>query len=278
MLEQVLLNLAMNARDAMPRGGKLTIQADEVEFSAASAHNNPKARPGRFARLRVADTGSGIGADVLPHLFDPFFTTKEPGKGTGLGLSTVYGIVQQHQGWIDVENNPGRGATFTFFIPISPAQPGVSAGSPPTSVVPGGHETILLVEDELVVHRLAHNILQRQGYRIYDASTGKEALAIWSEHADEIDLLLTDMVMPGDVSGRELAQTLHMQKNSLKIIYTTGYSMDALNQDYPLDEGVNFIAKPYAPDKLAQIVRRSLDNGAAPRLAPASAAAEGHDE
>jgi two-component system NtrC family sensor kinase len=259
MMEMVLLNLATNARDAMPQGGRLTIDANEVEINEVRAHGNLKSRIGRFACIRVADTGCGIAPAVLPNLFDPFFTTKEPGKGTGLGLATVYGIVQQHQGWIEVESKPGHGATFSFYIPVSTIKPGFTPAPRPIVKIPRGTETILLVEDEPTVHRLALNFLQRLGYRVYNAYTGNEALSIWAEHAIKIDLLLTDMVMPGELSGRKLAQTLQAQKSSLKIIYTTGYSVDALNTDYALDEGVNFLAKPYKPEKLAHIVRRSLD-------------------
>jgi signal transduction histidine kinase/ActR/RegA family two-component response regulator len=261
MMEQVLLNLVTNARDAMPQGGTLTLNAKEVQITGEMAQNNPKAREGRFACISIADTGSGITPAVLPQLFDPFFTTKEPGKGTGLGLATVYGILQQHQGWIEVESQPGHGTKFSFFIPTSTIQPDAAAGPQPKARIEGGTETILLVEDEPVVHRLARSILQRHGYRVYGAHTGAEALSVWSEHAGKIDLLLTDMVMPGEVSGRQLGQTLQAQKSGLKIIYTTGYSADALNPENALHEGVNFIAKPYTPEKLVQIVRRRLDEG-----------------
>jgi two-component system NtrC family sensor kinase len=259
MMEQVLLNLAMNGRDAMPNGGTLTVEAGEAVFDETGAKANPQARPGRFARVSVADTGSGIPTAVLPHLFDPFFTTKEPGKGTGLGLATVYGVVQQHQGWIDVENRAGEGAKFIFFIPLSPIPAATSPDEQPRAKLVGGKETILLVEDEPVVHRLARNILQRLGYRVYEASNGAEALTVWGEHAEKIDLLLTDMVMPGDPGGRKLARTLQAQKPTLKVIYTTGYSVDALNMDEPLDEGSNFVPKPYTSESLARVLRRQLD-------------------
>jgi signal transduction histidine kinase len=264
MIEQVLLNLVTNARDAMPRGGTLTIDVGGVEIGEAQARNNPKSRPGCFACVRVSDTGNGIAPAALPHLFDPFFTTKEPGKGTGLGLATVHGIVEQHHGWVEFENKPGHGARFSFFIPVSTAQPGLTAEARPKVKMPGGTETILLVEDEPVVHRLAHNILQRQGYQVLDASTGAEALSVWNEHAAKIDLLLTDMVMPGELSGRKLAQALQAQKSRLKVIYTTGYSADALNLDCPLEEGLNFIPKPYTLEKLMHIVRRCLDETPSP--------------
>jgi signal transduction histidine kinase len=270
MMEQVLLNLVTNARDAMPQGGTLTITLNAVEINEAHVRTNPKSRPGRFVCISVADNGGGIAPAVMPYLFDPFFTTKEPGKGTGLGLATVYGIVEQHQGWIEVGNEPGQGAKFSVFIPVSTFKPELPVESRPKVKIPGGSETILLVEDEPVVHRLARNLLQRQGYRVYDASNGQEALAVWQEHAAEIALLLTDMVMPGELSGRKLAQTLQAQKSSLKVIYTTGYSLDALNMDCPLEEGVNFIPKPYALENLAHIVRRCLDGTSPqpPKLPP----------
>jgi len=259
MLEQVLLNLAMNARDAMPAGGQLTLDAQEMEIPEAYVRDHPQARSGRFARVRVNDTGSGIPPAALPHLFDPFFTTKEPGKGTGLGLSTVFGILQQHHGWIEVESQPGHGATFSFFIPLDHGKPSTEGETRRKVEIPQGTETILLVEDDQVVHRLVRNFLQRQGYRIYAGCNGKEGLALWQEHAREIKLVLTDMVMPGEPSGRELAQAIHAQDPAVKIIYTTGYSPDALKMEEPLEEGVNFISKPYSPDRLARIIRLRLD-------------------
>ncbi len=270
MIEQVLINLATNARDAMPGGGTLTIEAAEIDITEEEARTRSKWRAGRFVRVSVADTGPGIAEAVLPHLFDPFFTTKEPGKGTGLGLATVYGILQQHAGWVDADNclaatnrtaSPISGARFTFYLPVS-VDPGDSVTQKSAKAkIPGGNETILLVEDEPGVHRLARNILQRQGYRVLDANDGREALVIWSDHAAEIDLLLTDMVMPGDWSGQKLAEKLKSEKASLKVIYTTGYSQEALNMDAALHEGVNFVAKPYTLEKLACAVRRCLDSG-----------------
>jgi len=259
MMEQVILNLVMNGRDAMPQGGHLAIQSREIHVPEQKAIKNPQARPGRFACVSVTDTGSGIAPSVLPHLFDPFFTTKEPGKGTGLGLSTVYGILQQHQGWIEVENQAGRGAKFTFFVPANGATNGHLHDTPIKVEVPCGTETILLVEDDPTVHKLACGFLRRQGYTVFAASSGQEALALWSQRGGEIDLLLTDMVMPGKISGRELAEMLKARDKDLKVIYTTGYSIDALNSKVHLEEGKNFIAKPYSPEKLAQIVRHRLD-------------------
>ena len=266
MMEQVILNLSMNARDAMPNGGQLNIHSTEVEISPAQAHNSPQIRPGRFACVAITDTGSGIAPEVLPHLFDPFFTTKEPGKGTGLGLSTVYGIIQQHEGWIDVENQPEGGARFRFFIPANGVVhcPTTTPKPRPKSKLPSGKETILLVEDDPVVHRLARTFLERQGYKVHSATTGGEALAVWRENPGLFDLLLTDMVMPGNLTGREVAQRLQAEDPRLKVIYTTGYSVDVLKMDTALKEGVNFIAKPYITEELAQIVRRCLDSVTGP--------------
>ena len=270
MVEQIILNLAVNARDAMPKGGQVVIRAEAVQISEETARRNPKARAGHFARLSVADTGSGIAPGALPHLFEPFFTTKEPGKGTGLGLATVFGIVQQHHGWIEVENHPEQGATFHVFIPLGSARPQTAAATPPKVQIPQGKETILLVEDEPVVRRLARTMLQRHGYRVFESDSGEAALPVWKQNNREIDLLLTDMVMPGKVSGRELAQTLQAEKSALKVIYTTGYSLDALHMDHSLEEGINFLPKPYTLEKLALTVRRCLDHKpAAETAAPA---------
>ncbi|HEX9045913.1 MAG TPA: response regulator [Verrucomicrobiae bacterium] len=258
MIEQVLLNLAVNARDAMPHGGELKIATSTVEVSEAHVRMDSKARAGRFCCVSVADSGSGIAPAALPHLFEPFFTTKGPGKGTGLGLATVFGIVQQHQGWIEVENHPNEGATFKVFLPRTHHARTVTEPRPKPEL-PGGHETILLVEDEPVVRRLARSMLERQGYRVFEAESGQQALTLWDQHGHEIDLLLTDMVMPGKISGRELAQILQEKKATLKAIYTTGYSLEAINMDRTLEEGVNFLPKPYTLEKLALTVRRSLD-------------------
>ena len=259
MIEQSLLNLAVNARDAMPRGGKLTIQADEITITAKESLSNPKSRSGRFARITVADTGSGIAPEALAHLFEPFFTTKEPGRGTGLGLATVYGIVKQHEGWIEVENEPGLGARFKLFLPAVVPEAVKDDAMPAKTQIPRGNETILLVEDEDAVRRLARMFLERQGYRVVEAASGKDGLAILEKNELKIDLLLTDMVMPGGISGRELASRLRVIKPGLKIIYTTGYSLDAIGQDMVLEEGLNFLAKPYHPHNLAFAVRRCLD-------------------
>ena len=259
MIEMVILNLAVNARDAMPQGGRLLICADEIELKAENGLPNLKTRPGRFACLRVEDTGSGIPPEVLPHLFEPFYTTKGVGKGTGLGLASVYGVVEQHGGWIEVASEPGGGATFKIFLPVCAPKTRLEILHEAKPPVTGGRETILLVEDEGALRRLAMTVLQRNGYRVLEAGSGAEAMSVWGEHGPEIKLLLTDMVMPGGISGRELAIQFLEQRGNLKVIYTSGYSPDVIGQDMKLTEGVNYLAKPYNPEKMLQIVRRCLD-------------------
>ena len=259
MIEMVLLNLGVNSRDAMPAGGRLLIRVEEIVITAADISQHPHARPGTFACIRVTDTGCGIAPDALAHIFEPFYTTKEVGKGTGLGLATVYGVVKQHEGWIEVASRPGHGTTFEIFLPggIKISTPEIPPSLKPTAMT--GTETILLVEDEAVVRRLGKTILERHGYHVYDAGSGEEALAIWATHAPEIALLFTDVILPGKLTGRDLAKQLHTEKNSLKIIYTTGYSRDAIGSDVELIDGLNFLPKPYPSNKLIQTARRCLD-------------------
>jgi len=260
MIEQVLVNLSLNARDAMPRGGSLTINAAPRVLEPAVAVVNPEARPGHFVCLSVADTGAGMDHDTLSHLFEPFFTTKEVGKGAGLGLATVYGIVKQHQGWIAVESKPGAGSTFTLFFPAVP-KPMATVAPQSQLQLPAatGSETLLVVEDEASLRELVVRVLELCGYHIYEASNGVEALQVWERHKDDIDLLLTDMVMPEGVSGRQLAERLQKEDPALKVIYTSGYSPGMAGKDIALLEGFNFLAKPYPPSRLAQVVRECLD-------------------
>ncbi|HKS36747.1 MAG TPA: response regulator [Verrucomicrobiae bacterium] len=259
MIEQIILNLAVNARDAMPRGGQLRIETKTVETTDEDARRNPAARAGRFACMSVSDTGCGIAPEILPRIFEPFFTTKEVGKGTGLGLATVYGIVRQHQGWIEIESAPGRGTTFRILLPAS-SELARLRGTPALSPQPtGGRETILLVEDEAPLLNLARTILQRQGYRIYTACSGAEALPIWSRHGPEIDLLITDVVMPGGLSGLELANRLQAERPQLKVTFTSGYSVDMAGHDGALQQGFTFLPKPYTPQELARTVRDCMN-------------------
>ncbi len=260
MMEQVLMNLAVNARDAMPQGGWLSVGAEAVGLPPPDTQSAPGARAGSFACLRVADSGSGIPPEILAQIFDPFFTTKEVGKGTGLGLATVYGIVQQHEGWITVGSEVGRGTTFCIYLPLlaTPAR-GAPAQPPPLASDCTGHETILLVEDEEVVRSLVRTTLEMQGYRIIEAANGEEALAAWRRQGPEVQLLLTDMVMPGGMSGRDLALRLLQERPELPVIYMSGYSPNQTEAGFPLQEGVNFMSKPFELARFVQTVRSRLD-------------------
>jgi len=218
----------------------------------------------------VTDTGCGIPPELLLRIFEPFFTTKEVGKGTGLGLATVYGIAKQHEGWIEVISEVGKGTTFKVFLPKSSKPVGGPTETTFHSVPRWGDEKILLVEDEAALRGLASKLLQKQGYQIFEAASGVEALAVWEEHAGAFDLLLTDIVMPGGLSGRALSEKLLAEKPDLKVIFSSGYSTDMVGDNFHLEEEVNFLAKPYPPKSLIQIVRACLD-GDKKRLAPASA-------
>jgi signal transduction histidine kinase/ActR/RegA family two-component response regulator len=264
MIEQVLLNLALNARDAMPSGGKFTIRTSLQTLEPVAVVLNPKARPGQFVCLTVSDTGCGMDSETLGHIFEPFFTTKDVGKGAGLGLATIYGIVKQHDGWIIVESKINAGSTFTIFLPDAGKGPAAPAEQGNTRFITrqnmaAGHETILVAEDEPILRELVVSILEFCGYRIYQADSGPTAVRIWKEHSGEIKLLLTDMVMPGGMSGRQLAERLQQDNPKLKVVYTSGYSPGMAGKDIALLEGFNFLAKPYPPVRLAQVVRETLD-------------------
>jgi CheY-like chemotaxis protein len=260
MIEQLLMNLAVNARDAMPRGGKLTVQTDTVRIDDGASKTHADAAPGEYVRLSVIDTGEGISAENLPRIFEPFFTTKEVGKGTGLGLATVYGIVKQHRGWITAESEAGAGATFRVFLPLvmkpAPTEPKAAA----RASMPGGTETILLVEDERPLRAIVRGILERLGYRVLEAQSGLTALEVWRKHRHEVALLFTDLVMPDGMSGRELAESLRKDAPGLRVIYSSGYSAEVVGRSLNLQEGVNFLQKPYRHDKLALAVRQALDS------------------
>jgi two-component system, cell cycle sensor histidine kinase and response regulator CckA len=259
MMEQILINLAVNSRDAMPKGGKLIIQTDITTVNEADLATRPKARPGSFIRLSVSDTGCGIAPEEMERIFEPFFTTKEVGKGTGLGLATVFGIVTQHHGWIEVKSKLNEGATFHVYLPRMTEKESALAGLPHPPEVRGGHETILLVEDEAPVRSLVRTLLERKGYRIIEAASGLTALEIWQQKRDAIDLLFTDMVMPDGISGRELASQLLAEKPELKIIYASGYTDDMLGEGSPLRNNPNFLEKPFESHKLLKRVRDCLD-------------------
>jgi CheY-like chemotaxis protein len=259
MMEQVIMNLAVNARDAMPAGGKLLLSAAAVDVDEAHRLNNPEARPGQYACLTVTDTGCGIPPEQLLRIFEPFFTTKAVGKGTGLGLATVYGIVKQHEGWIELTSEVGQGTTFKVFLPKGAKPAGTQAETAFTSSPRQGEEKILLVEDEAALRDLASKLLRKQGYQVSEAASGPDALEVWERHAGAFDLLLTDMVMPGGMTGRQLAETLLAYKPELRVIFSSGYSTDMVGNNFPLEEGLNFLPKPYPPRALIQIVRACLD-------------------
>jgi PAS domain S-box-containing protein len=261
MMDQVLMNLVVNARDAMPGGGRLIIETKGVQFGETVRDLSPQARAGSFVCIGVSDTGTGIPPEILPKIFEPFFTTKEVGKGTGLGLATVFGIVQQHQGWINVYSEAGKGTTFRVYLPRLGRKSDQKFVAETLDAGPGGKETILLVEDESHLRVSIKNILSRLGYNVLDAANGAEALEIWKKNRDKIDLVLTDMVMPGGISGRELGERLLKEDAGLKIIYASGYNTEIADRDFQLKlkEGVNYLSKPFDVQKLAKTVRDKLD-------------------
>jgi PAS domain S-box-containing protein len=260
-MEQILLNLSVNARDAMPAGGTLTIRTARVVVDDRHLRAVPEAVCGNYVCLSVRDTGTGMDVKTRSRIFEPFFTTKDIGKGTGMGLATVYGIVKQHDGWLEVESETGQGSTFKIYLPVyEEKEPAAETRSPVFSSGPaGGGRTVLVVEDDPAVRYLVKDILQHHEYRVIEAADGEEALEIAQAHMDEIALVLTDMVMPRGVTGRELAQRLTAERPGLKVIYTSGYSPDLFDGSLALDEGVNYLPKPYNSAMLAEILRGALE-------------------
>ncbi|MBC8094929.1 MAG: response regulator [Akkermansiaceae bacterium] len=267
-MEQVLINLALNARDAMAKGGQIIISTDVCLVDEATAATNPEARPGRFVRLTVADNGCGMEAQVIARIFDPFFTTKEVGKGTGLGLSTIHGIVKQHEGWIDVTSEIGQGSQFKIYLPACDAAPVTIKSNlleQQALPEPGKGETVLVVEDEVAVRELACSALQKRGYQVLKAANGPEAVSIWDRCTTPVDLLLTDMIMPCGMTGGELARILVAKNPQLKVLYTSGYSPEILKKDSMFVQGINFLPKPYDFPTLLKSVRTCLEGGRLPR-------------
>jgi two-component system, cell cycle sensor histidine kinase and response regulator CckA len=260
MIEQVLLNLAVNSRDAMPRGGQLRIATAGVTIDTVGARQNPESVPGKFVRLDFSDTGCGIAPENLGRIFEPFFTTKALERGTGLGLATVYGIVKQHRGWIEVTSRVGEGAAFHIFFPASAGKAAALPATPGEQKVMGGTETILVVEDEAPLLRLMHHILESYGYKVLDSSNGKTALEIWERHKTKIDLLLTDTILPDGMAGPELAKILQAAKPALKVLYASGYNIERLAKEFPPGERVNFVQKPFHARKLAEMVYVCLNS------------------
>jgi PAS domain S-box-containing protein len=258
-IEQVILNLAVNARDAMLSGGKLIIETANVELDGEYANNHAGVIPGHYVRLSVSDTGVGMSKDVKEKIFEPFFTTKEKGKGTGLGLSTVYGIVKQSGGNIWVYSEPGHGTAFKIYLPRVEEELETLNGRDETDSLPRGSETVLLVEDERLVRELAHRLLSGNGYAILEAADGEEALRVAQDHAGKkIHLLLTDVVMP-QMGGKELADQLKILRPGIKVLYTSGYTDEAIVHHGVLDPGTQFLQKPFSPKTLLHKVREVLD-------------------
>jgi PAS domain S-box-containing protein len=261
-LDQVIMNLAVNARDAMPEGGKLSISASLATVAAAEAAGHPEKHQGDFVVLTVADTGLGMNPQTLSHIFEPFFTTKPIGRGTGLGLSSVYGIIKQHGGWVEVESQPGVGSTFRVFLPATKEAPQpLPAPSQTAHPEPGSNQprdVIFVVEDESEVREFVTMVLSSQGYRVIQAVTGLEAIRKWKDLDHRVQLLFTDIVMPDGVSGTMLAQQLLQLDLDLKVVYTSGYSPQAECNGQVLREGVNFLPKPFTRDDLLTIVQNAL--------------------
>lgn len=294
MIEQVIVNLAVNARDAMPGGGELRVGVDIAEVPSDVARQRTDTGRTRFARLTVSDSGQGMDEETKSHIFEPFFTTKDVGRGTGLGLATVYGVIKQHRGWIDVESEVGKGTAFRIYFPASEAAPVTAAktetvqpGAAPSPAVKtpeqpqnsqteskakggakparsggGRGETILVVEDELDLRDLVHTLLQTFGYRVLEAQHGREAIEIFAREGGKIDLLLTDVTMPEGISGLDLAERFRKENPALKVIFSSGYNVELFERrKIPgLREGLNFLPKPYQPDTLAATVRKCLDS------------------
>jgi signal transduction histidine kinase/CheY-like chemotaxis protein len=257
-LQQVLLNLAVNGRDAMADGGRLRIEATTVSVSRATVPAQATVPTGRFVRVSVSDTGEGIPAPILPHIFEPFFTTKEVGKGTGLGLSVAYGIVKAHGGWIEVESQVGQGTSFHIYLPVAERARAEAAADDEEDIV-GGDETILIVEDEPTVRTLGRKVMEKLGYHVLIAQDGREAIEVYAAHQDEIDLVLLDVIMP-QMSGQRAFEELRALNSQVKILLVTGYSPGDLTEDLVLRGAQGIVQKPYNMKTLATVVRQCLDN------------------
>jgi CheY-like chemotaxis protein len=254
---QVLMNLAVNARDAMPRGGRLTMETREMELDEAFTRTRPTLHPGRYVVIGLSDTGAGMTAEVRARIFEPFFTTKPQGRGTGLGLAVVHGIVAQSGGAIEVYSEPGAGTSFRIYLPVAAAVSAVATTTAGSGEV-RGTETVMVVEDEESIRRMTTHGLRSQGYNVIQAGDGVEALAVLHRHGGTVDLLVTDVVMPR-MDGRALAEAMKVMFPRLKVLYTSGYTDDAVVRHGILQSEVAFLSKPYTPMTLLRRIRQVLD-------------------
>jgi signal transduction histidine kinase/ActR/RegA family two-component response regulator len=259
-IDQVLMNLATNARDAMPDGGILSIKSELVEFDADYVRHHSFVQPGKYMLISVTDTGQGIEAKIQEKIFEPFFTTKEVGKGTGLGLSMVYGIVKQHNGYVNVYSEPGKGTTFKIYFPVID-QEARGIELPLSAPVRGGTETILLAEDSAIVRHLAINVLEESGYRVIVAENGLDALEKYKAYPD-VALLVLDVIMPGK-NGKEVYEEIRIQKPDIKTLFMSGYTANIIYKKGILESGTEFISKPFSPEAFLRKVREVLDKDAA---------------
>jgi signal transduction histidine kinase len=256
-MEQVIMNLVVNARDAMPGGGRLTVETTDATLDAEAARAHPDSHPGRYVVLVVSDTGTGMSADVKARIFEPYFTTKDVGKGTGLGLSTAYGIVRQSGGFMTLLTEPGQGTTFRVHLPHSDA-PELAAGDTAVSQMPGGQEQVLLVEDDPSVRRLTTQVLTRLGYSVTEAASGRAGLSLGSDDTRHFDLILADVVL-GDMSGPAVAEALRALRPSIRVLYMSGYADEAISRTGALEDNRFFLQKPFTPIELARKIREVLE-------------------
>jgi two-component system cell cycle sensor histidine kinase/response regulator CckA len=257
-LQQVLLNLAVNARDAMPNGGVITFQTSNISLATDDLYHTNELSAGDYVKLTVSDTGIGMGEDVKKHIFEPFFTTKEKGKGTGLGLATCYGIIKQCAGHIVVESQQGQGTTFQIYLPRADSSSSVLREDEPAPALPLGKESILIVEDEMAVRNLSAHILESLGYVVLEAKDGDSARTILMERAGNVDLMFVDVVLP-DVGGNELAAWAERLYPGSRVLFTSGYMEEALFKHYGLNADSAFLQKPFTPADLAWKVRKMID-------------------